>query len=131
MKPTKEQIDAAFNEAVEKSNESDNKTKNGDERDVPLSKRALELLTLLPDVEDGKVLFTLGASSASTTFRKDGWQKIEMVDVKFHDTRHLAITRLSKKLDVLALAKMVGHTNINELMTYYNLAAEDIAERLD
>ncbi|WP_282433170.1 tyrosine-type recombinase/integrase [Massilia oculi] len=48
----------------------------------------------------------------------------------FHDTRHEAITRLAQKLDVLDLARMVGHTNINQLRTYYNPTAEDIASRL-
>ena len=42
-----------------------------------------------------------------------------------------AITRLAKKLDVLPLARMVGHRNIKELMTYYNATAAEIAERLD
>ena len=41
-----------------------------------------------------------------------------------------AITRLSKKLDVLTLARVVGHKRIQQLMTYYNESAEDIALRL-
>jgi integrase len=49
----------------------------------------------------------------------------------FHDSRHEAITRLASKLNVLELARMVGHTNINQLRTYYNATAEDIASRLD
>lgn len=32
--------------------------------------------------------------------------------LRFHDLRHLAVTRLSKKLDILALARMIGHRNI-------------------
>jgi len=49
----------------------------------------------------------------------------------FHDSRHLAITRLSRKLDVLALARMVGHRNLSQLQAYYNESAEDLAKRLD
>lgn len=41
-----------------------------------------------------------------------------------------AITRLSRKLDVLTLARVVGHKRIQQLMTYYNESAEDIALRL-
>ena len=48
----------------------------------------------------------------------------------FHDTRHEAITRLCKKLDVLSLARMIGHADIRELNTYYNATAEDIANYL-
>lgn len=54
-----------------------------------------------------------------------------MVDgLTFHDLRHSAITRLAKKLDVLALAKMVGHRDLRQLMIYYNPSAEELAGRL-
>ena len=39
-------------------------------------------------------------------------------------------TRLSKKLDVLELARMIGHRNINQLMTYYRAGPSEIAEML-
>jgi integrase len=49
----------------------------------------------------------------------------------FHDSRHLAITRQSKKLDILALARMVGHRDLRHLQVYYNESAASIATRLD
>jgi hypothetical protein len=49
----------------------------------------------------------------------------------FHDSRHLAITKQSKKLDILALARMVGRWDLRQLQVYYNESAEDIAGRLD
>ncbi len=52
-------------------------------------------------------------------------------DLHFHDFRHLAITRLAHKLDVLALARMVGHRDLRQLQVYYNMSAEDMAGRLD
>lgn len=105
-------------------------TKNGGARDVPLSSRAVELLKMLPVVEEGKPLFALPAASRDALFRK-AKEKASIVDLTFHDTRHEAITRLSKKLDVLALARMTGHTNLSELRTYYNESAEELAKRLD
>jgi integrase len=48
----------------------------------------------------------------------------------FHDTRHEAITRLAAKLNVLDLARMVGHRDIKQLQVYYNAPAEEIAMRL-
>lgn len=51
-------------------------------------------------------------------------------DGTFHDTRHLAITRLTKKLGVLDLARMVGHRDLRQ-QVYYNETAEAMAERLD
>lgn len=51
-------------------------------------------------------------------------------DLHFHDARHDAITRLARKLDVLQLARMVGHRDLKSLMTYYNETAEHLASLL-
>ena len=106
-------------------------TKNGTKRDVALSKRAIELLSLLPVPEsDKKPMFGLGSESLSTLFRK-ARIKCDIDDLTFHDSRHEAITRLAKKLNVLDLARMVGHRDLRQLQVYYNEAAEDMADRLD
>lgn len=104
-------------------------TKNGSARDVPLSTRAVELLQQLPVVEAGQPLFGLSAASRDALFRK-AKEKAGIAGLTFHDTRHEAITRLAKKLQPLDLARMTGHTNLQELMTYYNETAENIAQRL-
>jgi len=104
-------------------------TKNGAARDVPLSTRAIELLKMLPKVPPGEPLFNLSDKSRDALFRK-ARDRSGALEVTFHDTRHEAITRLAKKLQVLDLARMTGHKNLNELMTYYNETAADIAARL-
>jgi hypothetical protein len=38
---------------------------------------------------------------------------------------------LAKKLDVLALARMVGHRDLRMLQIYYNPSATELAGRLD
>jgi integrase len=48
----------------------------------------------------------------------------------FHDSRHEAITRLARKVDVLDLARIVGHKNISQLLGYYDATASEIADRL-
>lgn len=106
------------------------KTKNGTKRDVPLSLRAAALLRLLPVPAEGGTLFGLSPKLLDALFRK-GRDRAQVGGATFHDTRHLAITRLSKKLDVLALARMVGHRDLKQLQTYYNESAADIAIRLD
>lgn len=104
-------------------------TKNRTKRDVPLTKRAVELLALLPEAEEGGTLFGVSSDSRDALFRKA--MKRAMVEgLTFHDSRHLAITRLSKKLDILALARMVGHRDLRQLQVYYNESAKDIASRL-
>ncbi|MBT8169819.1 tyrosine-type recombinase/integrase [Falsiruegeria litorea] len=102
-------------------------TKNGRPRDVPLSTKAVELLEALPNADP---VFGLSSRQLDVLFRKSR-DKANVVGLTFHDSRHAAITALSKKLDVLDLARMVGHSDIRQLMTYYNESAENIAKRLD
>ena len=45
-------------------------------------------------------------------------------------TEHDAITRLAQKLNVLQLARMVGHRDIRPLQTYHNETAESMARLL-
>lgn len=103
-------------------------TKNGDWRDVPLSQRAMELLKVMQGI-DPVMVFTVKSQVASVMFRKARIRaKIE--DLTFHDSRHDAITRLAQKLNVLQLARMVGHRDIRSLQVYYNETAESMARLL-
>lgn len=104
-------------------------TKNGRARSVPLSKEAVRLLTRLQPWANGGTVFGLSSGALSTLFKR-GVSKTDIVDLTFHDTRHEAITRLAKKLDVLDLARMVGHRDIKQLMTYYNRTAAELAKLL-
>ncbi|MDR3428986.1 site-specific integrase [Silvimonas sp.] len=104
------------------------KTKNGDSRQVPLSRRAIELLALLPRHHD--TTFNLKLASADTLWRK-ARNQARISDLHFHDSRHEAITQLAKKLSVLELARMVGHRDLKSLMIYYNATATELAAKLD
>lgn len=103
------------------------RTKNGDMREVPLSARALELLAILPR-EDGPC-FGLESAQRDALFRK-ARNAAGLSGFTFHDTRATAIHRLSKKLDVLQLARMIGHRDINSLRHYYAESAAEIARLL-
>lgn len=103
-------------------------TKNGTKRDVPLSNEAVRLLELLATNHSSKV-FNSNQASSGTIFRRC----LAIAGIKgltFHDTRHEALTRLARKIDVLDLARMVGHRDPRSLMIYYNATAEEIAARL-
>lgn len=102
-------------------------TKNGTARDVPLSTRAVELLRLLGP-GSGSV-FQVEDHSRDTLFRK-ARDAAKIEGLHWHDTRHEAITRLARKLDVLDLARMVGHRDLASLRAYYNPTASEIAQRL-
>jgi integrase len=104
------------------------RTKNGTSRDVPLSTEALRLIKQLEGL-DALRLFTITECVRDCEFRRA--RKIAgIVDLHFHDSRALALTRLSKQLDVLELARMVGHRDPRSLMIYYRESAENIAKKL-
>ena len=101
-------------------------TKNGDVRRVPLSPRAREILALLPPADP---VFDLEPGTRDALFRK-ARDRAQVVDLHFHDSRAEAIWRLSKKLDVLELARVIGHRDIKSLMLYYQADADELADRL-
>jgi len=103
------------------------RTKNGDVRQVPLSMRAREIIAALP-VTDGPV-FGLTDQVRDVLFR-EARDTTGIKGLHFHDSRSEAIWRLSKKLDVLELARMIGHRNIASLMLYFNVDADTLADRL-
>lgn len=103
------------------------RTKNGTRRDVPLSTEAVRLIEALPDDDP---IFGLSSSQLESLWRKLR-DRAGVSGLTFHDSRHAAITRLAKKLDVLALARMVGHKDIRQLQVYFNESAADMAARLD
>lgn len=103
------------------------RTKNGRAREVPLSSEAVRLLEALPKADP---VFGLESRQLDVLWRKVR-DRAKAYGLTFHDSRHSAITRLAKKLDVLALARMVGHSDLRMLQVYYNESAEELAKRLD
>lgn len=104
------------------------KTKNGDERDVPLSPAALVLVRQL--LKDGRqTLFTVSLGVRDALFRQ-ARDAAGIENLHFHDSRAEAIWRLSKKLDVLELARVTGHRDIRSLMFYYEADASELARKL-
>ena len=105
-------------------------TKNGSSRNVPLSIRAVGLLTPLYKGKGASDrLFRLESASADTMFRRVR-DELGISGLTFHDTRHEAITRLARKVDVLDLARITGHKDLKSLMVYYNATASELAQRL-
>lgn len=103
-------------------------TKNGRPREVPLSKRAIELIRMMNGVNDGMV-FALTPSTLDAYFRKA--RRLAGLDgFTFHDTRHTAATRIAKKIMLPDLVKMFGWSDPKMALVYYNPTATEIAERL-
>lgn len=104
------------------------KTKNGHARQVPLSTRALELIEQLRGLHPVRV-FTVDSATRDVLFRR-ARDACGIVGLTFHDSRALALTRLSKILDPYQLARVAGHRSLEQIMTYYRESAEDIAKKL-
>lgn len=102
-------------------------TKNGDQRRVPLSPRAREILALLP--RDAATAFNLHPGTRDSLFRK-ARIRAAIPNLHFHDSRAEAIWRLSKRLDVMELARVIGHRDLKSLLFYYETNADDLADRL-
>lgn len=99
-------------------------TKTAVSRNVPLSARAVELIQRLD--HNKETMLGVSAGVVSTMFRA-AVANSGIENLTFHDARHEATTRLAGKLQVLDLARVTGHRDIKQLMTYYNKDARELA----
>lgn len=107
------------------------KTKNGDDRDVPLSPSAVEILAELDRMnEEASAFFTVTRGSVTSFWTEAreaaGYKK----GFHFRHSRAVGIRKLSKRLPLLDLARAVGHRDLNSLRHYYYESASDMARRL-
>ena len=108
-------------------------TKNGDSRDVPLSRRAVATLQDLKDSGtcDPKRVFPVTGNSIRLAFEHLR-VRAEMSDFHFHDLRHEGVSRLFEKgLNIAEVSAISGHKELRMLMRYTHLRAEDLVSRLD
>lgn len=104
-------------------------TKNGHAREVPLSPKAVSVLSDLPRSSDGRV-FPTTADALKKAFER-AVVRSGIDHLTFHDLRRTATARLAKKLSVLDLASTTGHRQINVLFRrYYGVTGEDLAKKL-
>ena len=102
-------------------------TKNGSERKVPLSARAVELLQAHAGAG---YVFSFSAASAGVYWRR-AMKELGIKDLHFHDLRHEATTRMATKLvNVLELAAVTGHKDLKMLQRYYNPDPTELAHKL-
>ena len=104
-------------------------TKNGTSRTVPLSTHAIKILTEMPRNLDGRV-FPVTHEVVSQAFNR-ARRQARVQDVRFHDLRHMAITRLAEKLpNLIELSAVSGHKSLSMLKRYYHPNPELLAEKL-
>lgn len=107
------------------------RTKNGDERDVPLSKAAIALLNIIKEKPRGQPLVPVQPGYFSALFQK-AKREVGLNHIRFHDSRREAATTMAPKLsNVLELAAITGHKSLQMLQIYYKPKASELAARLD
>lgn len=124
-------------------------TKNGDNRTVPLSSKAVEILKGLVRPIKGGAVFPLSIGNlraareealkrARKSYEKEckGAGKTPspdfLMDLRFHDLRHEATSRLFERgvFDLMEVASITGHKTLQMLQQYTHLRAENLAKKL-
>jgi len=104
-------------------------TKNGEPRTVPLSPYAIQLLRQAGVKESGRP-FPIRADSITKAFSRIR-DKVGITDLRFHDMRHEATSRLFEKgLSATEVKMITGHKSYQMLDRYTHLNARHIVEKL-
>lgn len=122
-------------------------TKTDEGREVPLSSTAIQILEKRRNTTSPRVF---GVWTSGDSFEKC-WRRglarcqhryaVELAkgrsptrgflaDLRFHDMRHVATSRLAKTFHVLALARITGHRNLKSLARYYHASGAELAKLL-
>jgi integrase len=107
-------------------------TKTGDARQVPLSSAAITAINSLPrHISDGRVFWTWGRSDSLENAWRRAVQSAGIVDLRFHDLRHEAISRLFELgLNPMEVASISGHKTLQMLKRYTHLKATELVKKL-
>jgi len=114
-------------------------TKNGEPRQVPLTRQAMTVLEGLSREEEK--IFPMGMDALRSQFGRlkdftktqwNGARTNPFDDLRFHDLRHEALSRLSDTgLNVIELSHISGHRTLGMLKRYTHPSHEAILGKLD
>jgi len=124
-------------------------TKNGDDRYIPLTTKAVSLLEALkpsrlndqPVVDLRPITITSGFHRAVNQARKTFVKNCQnqdlvpsstfLIGLRFHDLRHEATSRLfEKELSLMEVASITGHKTLSMLQRYTHLRPETLLAKL-
>ena len=113
------------------------KTKNGDERTVMLTHRAVAILSSLPrlagsdDGADDDRVFRTTVSAVKGAWKR-ARKRAGAKGLRFHDLRREAVSRLAKKIpNPYVLMGQTGHRDPRSLAVYLKTRPKEILEMLD
>ena len=105
-------------------------TKNGESRTVPLSTTAIRVLRALPRSLHGQAFPGVTTEAIKRAYIR-AVRRAGIENLRFHDLRHEATTRLFEKgLNIMEVASVTGHKDLRMLRRYTHLKAEDLARKL-
>jgi len=106
-------------------------TKNGEQRTVPLSSRAVEILMQVERSATGRVFENWKDALSFEHAWHRAVVRSGLKDLHFHDLRHEAATRLFEQgLNPMQVAAITGHKTLQMLKRYTHLRAEDLVALL-
>jgi integrase len=104
-------------------------TKNGETREVPLLPEAEQILKEIQAVRKGERVFPIDQNVLKMRYRR-AVARAGIIDLTFHDLRHIATSRLAKLFpNPLDLKRVTGHKDLKSLDRYYHTTAQELAER--
>jgi len=108
-------------------------TKNGENRTVPLSTRAVEALRHRPrSISNDRVFYEWKNSWSFEHAWHRALKRAGIEDLRFHDLRHEATSRFFEMgiFNPMEVAAITGHKDLKMLKRYTHLRAEDLAAKL-
>lgn len=114
---------------IEKRSARIRNAKNGCERTIPLTKKAVHILRYLP--ANGELVFPITGDAI-----RQSWKRLchrsGIADLRFHDLRHEAISRFCEMgLSIPEVALISGHKDPRMLFRYTHLLPAQVNARID
>jgi len=105
-------------------------TKNYEERSIPLSPSAINILEDIPRQITGSVFGVI--PDQITGYMRRAIKAAKIKDLRFHDLRHEATSRFFENtdLDTMEIKMITGHKSMQMLARYSHLRAHKLADRL-
>ena len=102
-------------------------TKNGEDRRVPLTKAARDVLASLP--AQNERVFPISANCVRLAWERTR-KKTGISDLRFHDLRHEAVSRFFEMgMSVPEVALISGHKDVRQLFRYTHLSSINVFKK--
>ena len=103
-------------------------TKNGEDRYVPLSSKATELLSSTK--QSNNLVFPVSSNAVRLSWERLK-RKANVNNLRFHDLRHEALSRFTESgLNPIEVAEISGHKQLGQLRNYIHLNNTNMINKL-